>query len=135
MVGLMIARWYHGVRREPWRDSTWCGICFENISNTKQIRDICGHMFCTECLELYRKSRKTLRALPCPLCKHPLLSTERRYVFYITKPKLQPITQADIRKALLVYSFMFAGICLGDTLRYIDGKSCIIASIIRKLAS
>lgn len=57
-------------------ESEECAICLEDIvSNSMTILN-CGHVLHTDCLLLYanHRIRNTYTSIPCPVCRHPLLS-------------------------------------------------------------
>ena len=57
-------------------ESEECSICLEDIvSDSITILD-CGHVLHTDCLLLYanHRIRNTYTSIPCPVCRHPLLS-------------------------------------------------------------
>ena len=57
-------------------ESEECAICLEDIvSDSMTILD-CGHVLHTDCLLLYanHRIRNTYTSIPCPVCRHPLLS-------------------------------------------------------------
>jgi hypothetical protein len=58
-----------------------CAICLEEIDGVeKSIRLPCNHVFHEQCFDILKRKRLSLEAIPCPLCRKPILSTERRFV-------------------------------------------------------
>lgn len=62
-------------------ESEECAICLEDIiSNSMTILN-CGHVLHTDCLLLYanHRIRNTYTNIPCPVCRHPLLSEQESH--------------------------------------------------------
>ena len=63
-----------------------CAICLEDIEESittgsdRGIHLPCNHVFHEQCFNILKRKRSSLEAIPCPLCRKPILSTERRFV-------------------------------------------------------
>lgn len=55
-------------RKEQFAEIVECPICSGGIANNRILP--CGHTFCLECLERYKRSSKSKgKQLPCPVCR------------------------------------------------------------------
>ena len=54
-----------------------CPICLEEKILVNQD---CNHSFCGDCITQMIMLNAEQRALPCPLCRNTMVSTERRFI-------------------------------------------------------
>jgi len=80
-----------------------CAVCLEVPRQFET--QTCGHAFCSDCMTNMIKRRINEKAIPCPLCRVGMSSTERRWILVPPKPNASMNRLAQI----LVYGACAAG--------------------------
>ena len=105
-----------------------CAICLEKPFNPQ--KQICGHGFCKECIDLMMKHRNNSNALPCPLCRKEMTTTERRYILIDNRQDIfnwDP--RMDFKFGVIFISLIIINIYIKNAIK---PKICIYMPNVRK---
>lgn len=82
-----------------------CPVCFEVLYQNQKLS--CSHIICIECINNMMKFRINQKALPCPLCRAPMNSTDRRWVLVSSN------TTIDNKMDRLAKFIVYGGLAIG----------------------
>lgn len=99
-------------------DQDICAICLEDLRQP-QIQS-CGHAFCHHCVIDMINHQTTGKAIPCPICRRLMASTERRWILTTPKDQKDHIDKlANVIIGCMIFAMTIIGFILNYALTYL----------------